>query len=150
MERSDGRIDRTLPVAGTKQEREIKMHANNSMADRHLWLSIFSRPLYSPVTRVDRVACCFLMLYIFMLANIIYYGVSTTANKGGIVFGPFNFNMDQVALFQLFSSSLNVQTLNLHVLFLRKACHFGYDKHYATSTLSLFDRIVQAVESSCA
>lgn len=72
------------------------------MTDRHLWLSIFSRPLNSPVTRVDRVACCFLMLYIFMLANIIYYGVSSSANKGGIVFGPFNFSADQVIIKNLF------------------------------------------------
>lgn len=77
------------------------MNANNSMTDRHLWLSIFSRPLYSPVTRVDRVACCFLMLYIFMLANLIYYDVSSTANKGGIVFGPFSFNIDQVIAYNL-------------------------------------------------
>jgi hypothetical protein len=96
VEKADGKIDRTLPVAGKKQERDIKMHANSTMADRHLWLSIFSRPLYSPLTRVDRVACSFFMLYVFMLANIIYYDVSDSANKGGIVFGPFSFNTDQV------------------------------------------------------
>lgn len=96
VERSDGKIDRTLAVAGARQVQHIKNSADNSMANTHLWLSIFSRPLYSPVTRVDRVACCFLMIYIFMLASILYYGVSNSANKGGLEFGPFNFNTDQV------------------------------------------------------
>lgn len=96
VERSDGKINRTLGVAGRKQVADIALYAEKNMNDGHLWLSIFSKPLYSTLSRVDRVACCFLILYVFMLASILYYGVDPTPTISGFQIGPFCFTTVQV------------------------------------------------------
>lgn len=96
VERSDGKIDRTLGVAGAKQIRQIRFEAKKSMNDGHLWLSMFAKPMYSTLKRVHRVECCFLMIYVFMLSNIVYYAADTSAQTNGLIFGPFNFSIEQV------------------------------------------------------
>lgn len=111
VERIDGKINRTLGVAGRKQVQDLAVYAQKNMNDGHLWLSVFSKPLYSTFSRVDRVACCFLMLYVFMLASIMYYGVDPTPNIGGFQLGPFYFTTTQVNVFLL----LNTTTLLIQI-----------------------------------
>lgn len=59
----------------------------NNLRDNHLWLSIFARPVQSSFTRLDRLTCCFVLLALSMLINILYYGVqsknssSTSSNR---------------------------------------------------------------------
>lgn len=97
VERGDGKIDRTLAVAGAKQIKWMEFEAQKSMSDGHIWLSMFTKPLNSSLARVDRVECCFLMLYSFMLSNLIFYGLLTDDSSGSSVkFGPFIFNVQQV------------------------------------------------------
>lgn len=96
VERADGKINRTLGVAGRKQIRDLALYAEKNMNDGHLWLSIFSKPLYSTLTRVDRTACCFLIFYVFMLASIMYYSVDSAPDVGTFRFGPFLFTTTQV------------------------------------------------------
>ena len=77
VEKDDGKIERELFVACEAQKTELKcMHrkqARESLKDFHLWSSIFNRPVQSLFTRLDRVTCCFVFLYITMLFNILYY-----------------------------------------------------------------------------
>ena len=101
VEKSDGLIDRVLPCAGDKQKVEIKFlmekQAKQNMSDGHLWFSVLARPALSSFTRMDRVTCCFVLLYISMLVNILYYGVDTGANTGGLKIGPFLLTPQQVS-----------------------------------------------------
>lgn len=100
VEKSDGVIDRILPVAGEKQKSEIryliKKQAKQNMSDGHLWFSIFARPAQSSFTRLDRVTCCFVVLCITMLINILYYGLDTAVHSGGLEIGPFKLTAEQV------------------------------------------------------
>ncbi len=84
IEKSDGKIERELFVAFEPQKNELKYllkkNAQHNIKDSHVWLSIFNRPMQSSFTRLDRVTCCFVLLYLTMLLNIIYY---TSSNDVG-------------------------------------------------------------------
>ncbi len=101
VEKSDGRIDRCLFVAGERQKTQIKFliqkQSKEKLKDNHLWLSIFTRPVQSSFTRLDRVTCCFVLLYITMLMNIMYYGVVNSSNSSsGLKVGYFYVTTEQV------------------------------------------------------
>jgi hypothetical protein len=59
------------------------------MSEGHLWFSIFSRPPSNKFTRVQRCTCCFVLLFLTMLFNILYYNQSQSINSGpGLSVGP--------------------------------------------------------------
>jgi polycystin 1L2 len=93
VEMDDGLIERIIPVAGEVQKKEfgylLTKETTRSMTDGHLWLSIFSRPPYSAFSRVERITCCFVLLYISMMMNIIYYSFDYETNKEALMIGPF-------------------------------------------------------------
>ena len=100
VEKDDGLIDRILPVVGEAQKTEfsylLSKEATKNMSDGHLWFSIFARPAQSSFTRLERVTCCFVLLFISMLMNIAYYGVAKESDTGGISLGPFYITPEQV------------------------------------------------------
>ena len=71
------KIERLLPVAGDEQTREfshvLSKQAYHSLSEGHLWFSIFSRPPSNHFTRAQRCTCCFVLFFITMLLNILYY-----------------------------------------------------------------------------
>ena len=86
------------------------------MSEGHLWFSIFSRPLSSKFTRVQRCTCCFVLLFTAMLFNILYYEQSkvskTASNHAGLSLGPFYFSREEVC-----SYSDNISKLTERFLF---------------------------------
>ena len=91
VEKDDGKIIRFFPISTqfqkTRLDYMLKKQVQEKLFDTHLWLSIFSRPVKSSFTRLDRTVCCFVILYISMLANILYYSIDLSSNDGGLVFG---------------------------------------------------------------
>ena len=100
VEKEDGLIDRVLPVAGESQKTEIaylaQKQTKKNISDGHLWFSIFIKPVNSAFSRVERVTSCFVLLYISMLMNIMYYGMGTDKSQGGLVIGPLIITTEQV------------------------------------------------------
>jgi polycystin 1L2 len=96
VERADGKIDRTLPVANEKQVIAYKYQSRNNMNNGHVWLSVFTKPVQSTFARLDRVGVCFVLVCVFMLVNIIYFDASSSSTTGDMVIGPFSFTIDQV------------------------------------------------------
>jgi polycystin 1L2 len=101
VEKSDGKLERDLFVACEPQKTELKFflqkEANHNLKDYHIWLSIFKRPVQSSFTRLDRVTCCFVLLYLSSLLNIFYYGSSSSANYKTVYnFGIFSITLQQV------------------------------------------------------
>ncbi|CAH8676554.1 unnamed protein product [Schistosoma rodhaini] len=96
VEESDGQVDRIIPV--TSQEEMLTfMHmfsttASRNMTDDHLWISVVARPIYSRFTRVERVACCLLLLYLSMLGSCMFYKGEGSAKQPDLIsLGPFGF-----------------------------------------------------------
>jgi polycystin 1L2 len=78
-------------------EKETKYKLN----DGHMWYSIISRPIYSSFTRTERLTCCFVLLYMSMLMNIMYYDLQsddTNNTNDGIKIGLLNITPQQVNL----------------------------------------------------
>ena len=103
VEKSDGKIDRTLFVACEKQKTDLKFLVQKELRDKlrddHLWFSIFSRPVQSTFSRSDRVTCAFVILFISMLMNIMYYDLGSandSAKTSGLKLGPFYLTVEQV------------------------------------------------------
>ena len=102
IERGDGLINRLLPVSCDKQKTEfkylIKKSAKYSLRDRHLWFSILARPIQSSFTRLDRLTCCVVVLYLTMLANILYYDAENISNPNALKVGPFTLAPEQLSI----------------------------------------------------
>lgn len=100
VERGDGLIDRLLPLATQVQKTNLnylfKKQAKDQLSDGHLWFSVFSRPVQSSFSRLDRITCCFVLLFMSMLMNILYYGVDKSKTDGALVVGPFCVTPTQV------------------------------------------------------
>ncbi len=101
VEKSDGKIERDLFVACEPQKSELKYflqkEAKRNTNDSHIWLSVFYRPIHSSFTRLDRVTCCFVLLYLSSLLNIFYYGTSRGSNSQDLLdFGLFKISLQQV------------------------------------------------------
>lgn len=93
--------NRLLSVAGDAQKTNFKYlfekQTKEKLSDGHMWFSIFGRPVHSSFTRTDRLTCCFVLLFLSMLMNIMYYGVSKTApDSESLNIGPVKITPQQV------------------------------------------------------
>ncbi|KAL7979036.1 hypothetical protein Chor_015060, partial [Crotalus horridus] len=85
--------------------------------ERHVWLSLWDRPPRSRFTRVQRASCCCLLIFLFLCANAVWYGVVADANFSQVPIStliPVNGETVLVGLV----SSLVVYPLYLVLLFL--------------------------------
>ena len=101
LDRGDFLIERLLPISLQEQKTQFKYllakQAKQKMSDGHLWFSVFARPVQSSFSRLDRLTCCFVLLAITMLMNILYYGMDNKASGDGLKIGPFiNITPEQV------------------------------------------------------
>ncbi len=101
LDEGDGLIDIILPVAGRKQKKElvylVQKETKDNITNKHLWFSIAARPLLSPFTRTDRLTCCFVLLCITALVNILYYDQAPSSDR--ISLGPFMISRIEVFFF---------------------------------------------------
>ncbi|CAF1178747.1 unnamed protein product [Adineta steineri] len=103
VEKDDGVVDRLIPVAGDEQKQEfsylLSKKTFHSMSDGHLWFSIFLRPPSIRFTRCQRCTCCFVLLLMAMLMNIMYYDIKPdSSTPGGITIGPFYITPEQISI----------------------------------------------------
>ena len=104
INRENGSINRLLSVAGDAQKTDFKYlfekQTKEKLSDGHMWFSIIGRPVQSSFTRTDRLTCCFVLLFLSMMMNILYYGVSQTApDSESLVIGPVKITPQQVVIF---------------------------------------------------
>ncbi|UJR29011.1 hypothetical protein I4U23_010229 [Adineta vaga] len=128
VEKGDGLVDRVVPLASSK---ELKSFAHlftqsvkKKFSDGHLWYSVFSRPVRSNFTRLQRISCCISLLFCTMISNAMFYRQDTQGrpNKAGVLMkiGPIEFTLTQ--LWISFISTLVVLPVNLLIVTLfRKA-----------------------------
>jgi hypothetical protein len=100
IDKQDGQIERLIPACGNEQKKEFKYllssQTKQNLSDNHLWFSIFARPAYSSFSRLDRLTCCFVLLVMSMLLNILYYGLDKSSQADGLRIGPFYLTPQQV------------------------------------------------------
>ena len=96
-------IERVLPISLEKEKTQLNYllskQTKEKLSDGHLWFSIFARPVQSSFTRLDRLTCCFVLLSISMLMNILYYGMDTSPSSDGVKIGPYiNLTLQQISI----------------------------------------------------
>ena len=112
VEYNDGKIERELFIACDKQKNDLKFlmekQAKSYLNDKHLWLSVFNKPVQSSFTRLDRVTCCFVFHYLTMVLNILYYknSMRILPNSIQIDLGFISFSIEQVK-FRLFKKTVS-------------------------------------------
>lgn len=85
-------IDRMIPVAGRAELTSFNYlfwtKAKYSLADGHLWFSIFKRPAKSNFTRIQRLTCCLSLLFATMCTSIAFYNADEGSNPKEYGVGP--------------------------------------------------------------
>ncbi|XP_075686667.1 polycystin-1 isoform X2 [Rhinoderma darwinii] len=86
QEDSGRRVEKEIFAAS---ESELKRFSRIFMAElqrgiseKHVWLSMWDRPPRSRFTRVQRATCCALLIFLFLCANAVWYGVVGDNNHG--------------------------------------------------------------------
>jgi polycystin 1L2 len=103
LDKDDFKIERNLLPSLDEEKRKYKYllakQAKQKLSDEHLWFSIFARPVQSSFTRLDRLTCCFVLLSISMLMNILYYGVNTKSSSNGVKIDTYvNVTVEQISV----------------------------------------------------
>ncbi len=100
IESDDGLIERLLPVCGQAQKVQfkylLKKQALWNLRDGHIWFSIFTKPIQSSFTRLNRLTCAFVLLSMNMMVNILYFDAAKDPPSTGLQLGPFVFTPQQV------------------------------------------------------
>ena len=118
LDKGDECIDAVIAVSGDKQKTSfiylLKKNSKQRLTDNHLWFSVFSKPVKSTFTRLQRVTCCFVLLCLTMLMNILYYDiVGNSDTTSSIQIGPIKISIQQVDLkviFKKFSMLTKIRT----------------------------------------
>lgn len=126
LDKEDGQLERVLLLSTQKDKTNLNYllprRIKNKLRDDHLWFSILARPIQSSFTRLDRLTCCFVLLSISMLINIMYYEIedSNTTNQDGLKIGPYiNLTTQQISIGILSSLFVLVPSFLLVQLFRR-------------------------------
>lgn len=82
----------------------LSKNAYRSMADNHLWFSIFAYhiPSAKRFTRVQRCTCCFVLLFMSLLMSVFYFDIRREVEVGklndyGVIIGPFHISQEEVS-----------------------------------------------------
>ena len=103
VDKEDCLIERVVPLSLDKEKSQfsylLSKQTKEKLSDGHLWFSIFARPVQSSFTRLDRLTCCFVLLAISMLMNIMYYGMASSSDSTtGLKIGPVNLTLEQLSV----------------------------------------------------
>ena len=101
VEKEDGKLELELPVADKKQLSGFKnlfySRTATSLGEKHLWLSVFTRPPHNPFTRAQRLACCISILFAAMVTNAMFYNFGTPPGDA-MQIGPLKISLTQIKI----------------------------------------------------
>jgi len=100
-DKDDGNIVRKLSVERTnslpKFQEAFRSTLSGTLYESHLWMSSVTKRPGSSFTRVQRVTCCFCVVFTAMLTNAMFFNLSGEA-EGTIKIGPLKISMRQVII----------------------------------------------------
>ncbi|XP_053326768.1 polycystin-1 [Spea bombifrons] len=140
QEDSGRRVEREIFAASETElkrfSRIFTAELQRGISEKHVWLSMWDRPPRSRFTRVQRATCCALLIFLFLCANAVWYGVVGDRNHGdGAVSQHVPLSIDSVAVGMV--TSVLVYPIYLFILFLFRRAR---SKTCVKQSLSLFDQ----------
>ncbi|NXM65438.1 PKD1 protein, partial [Serilophus lunatus] len=120
-EDNDGMVEKEVFAASESELRSFSRlfvaELQRGFFEKHVWLSLWDRPPRSRFTRVQRATCCSLLIFLFLCANAVWYGVVGNVHlSNGAVSNLIPVNVDTVAVGLV--SSVVVYPLYLVILYL--------------------------------
>ncbi|KAF4792010.1 Polycystin-1 [Turdus rufiventris] len=120
-EDNDGLVEREVFAASESELRSFwrifVAELQRGFFEKHVWLSLWDRPPRSRFTRVQRATCCCLLIFLFLCANAVWYGVVGSVHFSNVaVSSLIPVSVDTVAVGLV--SSVVVYPLYLVILFL--------------------------------
>ncbi|NWR32999.1 PKD1 protein, partial [Tachuris rubrigastra] len=120
-EDNDGMVEKEVFAASETELRSFSRifvaELQRGFFEKHVWLSLWDRPPRSRFTRVQRATCCSLLIFLFLCANAVWYGVVGNVHLSNVaVSNLIPVNVDTVAVGLV--SSVVVYPLYLVILFL--------------------------------
>ena len=102
VEKEDGNIETEL-MAST--ERDLSKLRNlfcsrsaEGFSDKHLWLSVFTRPPHNLFTRCQRLSCCLSILFAAMVTNAMFYQIGAEPPTETFRIGPLKLSWRQIKI----------------------------------------------------
>uniref|UniRef100_A0A8B9R5E8 PLAT domain-containing protein n=1 Tax=Anas platyrhynchos TaxID=8839 RepID=A0A8B9R5E8_ANAPL len=78
-EENDGMVEKEVYAASECSLRSFSRifiaELQRGFFEKHIWLSMWDRPPRSRFTRVQRATCCSLLIFLFLCANAVWYGM---------------------------------------------------------------------------
>ncbi|NXU35698.1 PKD1 protein, partial [Drymodes brunneopygia] len=120
-EDNDGLVEREVFAASESELRSFwrifVAELQRGFFEKHVWLSLWDRPPRSRFTRLQRATCCCLLIFLFLGANAVWYGLVGNVHLSNVaVSSLIPVSVDTVAVGLV--SSLVVYPLYLVILFL--------------------------------
>ncbi|XP_019368289.1 PREDICTED: LOW QUALITY PROTEIN: polycystin-1 [Gavialis gangeticus] len=120
-EENDGMVEKEVYVASENELRSFSRifvaELQRGFFEKHIWLSMWDRPLRSRFTRVQRATCCSGLVFLFLCANAVWYGVVGDVRVSNVaVSNLLPVSVDTVAVGLV--SSVVIYPLYLVILFL--------------------------------
>ena len=117
LERGDGRIERILNSStdNTDFNREVLKRWRKDLTEKHIWVSVLTKPASARFSRVQRASCCLSILFTAMLANAMFYELGGKSTQI-IQVGPLKFSWRQVIIG--IQSALIVAPINILIVFM--------------------------------
>lgn len=101
VEKEDGKLELDLHAAGKKELSGFRnlfySRTATSLGEKHLWLSVFTRPPHNPFTRAQRLGCCMSILFAAMITNAMFYNFGTPPGDATQI-GPLKVSLTQIKI----------------------------------------------------
>lgn len=118
LDKCDGLIERVLYPATPKQLTGFKnlfyINTTTKLVNDHLWFSVVTKPYRSTFTRVQRLTCCFTLIYSALIANAMFYQLE--GNSIYLELGPFLINVTEIIVGV--QSSVIAVPINILIIFI--------------------------------
>ena len=102
VEMFDGEIDIEVNATPDDELNTFKSicqwRAVTNFADRHLFLSLFTRPPQSPFTRCQRLTCMLSIILVSMVTNAMFYQVQEMSDPNSFQIGPLELSLRQTVI----------------------------------------------------
>ena len=117
LERGDGRTERILNSStdNTDFNKEVLKRWRKDLTEKHIWVSVLTKPASARFSRVQRASCCLSILFTAMLANAMFYELGGKSTQI-IQVGPLKFSWRQVIIG--IQSALIVAPINILIVFM--------------------------------
>ena len=96
VEEDDGLIERRMQVATAEEKkafvRLFTTKIGRGFTEKHLWISVLTKPIYSQFSRVQRLTCCFCLLFFTMLTSAMFFSFGDGPNPYVLKIGSLEFN----------------------------------------------------------